>query len=1086
MASILQATLGQLKALAAQSRDAVAAPEAPPPEPLTLDKPSSATKKLPGGSIVKMNDGSFRALSVAKPFTGGASPRLHGTESGSLAATAAAIEIGNVNSIIMGILTDDNDMSISGANSDKLTVYGIPVRLVPEVASLGGAFERVLFRSTGQPDLSKTIEEAVTLLGLQWQQVGSARVARIMNPRAPLVSVADAAATTLTEIEAVGNATAFSVARAANLAALGLLAAPASGGPSTRVAPVGELVAFVCGACGSPEAADTAAICVHAALHAYGGSDVGEKEVHRRARGLGLQIINDMRSVVDSLDSASIRWLADQRARLTTAGFTVGGAQLGALAPQAAAAVAKEHADAAAAAAAKAAPAMGGSTPSVAAITQQVVAELRTAFGLPGGASPSGQLILNTPSGPLGSPPPFPALGTPPGGGMAATTPGAHSVPRAPPPTFFSPPPLPPAAHSAPPTSAFPAINCISPSAVSDESEAAAALHELGGGDPQKLCDMLAKMHGVSFNLASELSFSIEEQAADADSRLLAAMRRTAEAHPSDAGLRLEALPRPQNWAESRRRLGSLLQAFHRLNEARPPTTSGGAGPSASGDVPAATEKLPEEWYYSPKEAAEAERPEGIHSLVAAAMLGDAAVRADAAAVEGADHAAECTRLRDSFGQSAQAYLTSSGKVFGSITGKRREGKLPAKLERARECTIQRIQQLLERAITPKRLDSEGAAQPSEAKVSIAKVAACAKRVACLNFQVGELTRYFGGDAPSAGRSATVARWGLHTGGSIVADGLAKADIKAMSVQVDELFQIIFCDVLGQDVPNDAFSAFVSSASSQLDIARLVEAIEALFDHLRHLGRELRGTVGATPPSAAAAIAWTDDKHVIALSQERAGEKSGAEAGAAAAAAFFAKYGSPKALGKRGLAEAPPAGSPEGGPKGGKPPRTKKTRWGPKAGEVDADDAAVAATAAEAAKKAAAAKTAAEAAAKAATGGGAGGGGEHPDVAAARAKTATRSDWSDGAIHAISSKKPNSAFFAFEQLTAGLPAAERPCFQHFCVKPATEGEASCRASSCRRAHALSDAARKVCVEAVPKIYAATKEKPQQLLRSTLA
>ena len=96
----------------------MAPPTRPPPEPVVIDaRIDGSVKRQLAASIVKMQDGTWRALSASRPFAAGAQPKLYGTTDGKLGPPASEIEIAQVQQIAMGVLTDKADGALKGVNA---------------------------------------------------------------------------------------------------------------------------------------------------------------------------------------------------------------------------------------------------------------------------------------------------------------------------------------------------------------------------------------------------------------------------------------------------------------------------------------------------------------------------------------------------------------------------------------------------------------------------------------------------------------------------------------------------------------------------------------------------------------------------------------------------------------------------------------------------------------------------------------------------------------------------------------------------------------------------------------------------------
>ena len=846
-------------------------PAATPEPPFVFDKNSSSSKAELPGSIVRLTDGTYFSVPFKpKAATFGQAPKLFGRPDGALQGSAGSVELdtNNIASIAMGILSDPSDTNVRGHHS-SLTVHSLSAVLKPVVAV---PFAELFLEISGGSSVRKSIDEGLQLCGIRWRAFGrAAAVTTLLADGLPLVAAARAA--TLTADEAVGPTSAFTPARRAALEQIGLLTLAGGGGTgggtgvgaaggSAPVAIVGDLADFLANACSQPGLADAAAGALAAVALGVHGTGASAAATHAAARAAGVELLEALRGVLDSLDTQSIQWMVAQRAALVRTGAVIGGAQLGALATRAAAGAAAAAA-AVASTAPAAAPSPAGLTPEAIAI--QVAAILRTQAGLAGGAPAGG--AAPSPYSPIPiqpfSPQPPSALGA------GQPTPGFPlGIPS--------------------PPSPYPSLDAISFEAVTDEATAVGAITELGNGDAQRVCDALAKLEAevssapVSFNFGSALSLPIEEQLIDFEARLAA----MAAALPS--GPAMLSMARPPSWVESRQRLGRLMTAYAKtgcqtLSAPAGAHAAGAARASGESSTDAAARKPPSETFCSPKAAGASERPFGVAAKVLDAAMGDFHVLADAAAPGCAEHGDECARLRAVFPSSAGPYLISNGSISGTSTGKRGEGKLPIRLERAREGTRDRVLAELTDAVTAFRIDDVRSA-----------VEACAERVACLDFRLPELVRFLGGNEPGSAialvGSAGSGRFGSVEGGTREADLLAAADIRTAAPRIDVLLDIVLVDTLGRaPLGRESLSRFVAQASAQLDLPRLKRAIEGFFGKLRTAAIHYRSTVGAEAPDAAAALLWARTEYVLPLAFQQAGADAAATAAAEAAEAAVAQ-----------------------------------------------------------------------------------------------------------------------------------------------------------------------------------------------------
>jgi hypothetical protein len=599
-----------------------------------------------------------------------------------------------------------------------------------------------------------------------------------------LMPVADARAEALGMDNVVGAASAFTPARAAHLRSLGLLGVPGGGGGSAEVANVGDYADFIANACGAAGSADALAVALAAVVAPVTGTSPAATTAHAAARAAGAAALEAARILIDALDSASIQWLVQQRDAMRAATMPVGGAQLGALAaraPAAAAQAAAERAAAAAAAAATAGVAPGGVTAPVSAdaIAQQVAAMLRTQLGLPGGAASTT------------------------GAARAPVTPIPFALP---PSGVASPPAAAPSTSAAAAPSPFPALDTFACEPVVDMASAIAAVEELGNGDAQRFCDLVLKEDGDAFNLGSALGLPIEEQLAAVEARLSSVQRRVWK-QPS-------LVPaRPAMWAAARQTLGGLLTSNRESQRDGGGGSSGGASLGATSNLADASGKPPGDAWCSPKSAGVSDRPNAVSAEVLDGAMGDANVRSDWMAAPCAELADECARLRTAFSQPFSAHAISNGMVFGTMAGKRGEGKLPIRFERARTAGRAAVVAELRDAVTPYRLDEVND-----------EVEACGDHASCCDFRLKELVRLCGGDEPgaacSAAGSAAAGRFGTLEGAGETAQALAVADIQRAAHRIHAIFDIVFVDVLGCR----PWGVTTSLASSSPRLARLISS----------------------------------------------------------------------------------------------------------------------------------------------------------------------------------------------------------------------------------------------------------------------
>ena len=1018
MASLFLRAVSGLRA-AAQSAVAQAAQPVPAPvAPLIWDKRhEEELKRIIPLSIIEFKDGTFAATPAKRCIQrdGPTGLKLFASAEGRLDGGSSAVDIANVKQIAVGILTDPAVGGSAGAAADSLKWFGVECAVHPVAASPFSELD--VSAPPGGAMTRARIPNILQQLAVSWKPWGVV-AGPTFQALAGLPSSREAAAAVLTEDAVVGAPSTFSPARSAILSAFGVLVAPPAGtaGPSAPSVTALTYATFLAGIIGDSSAAGALAVVLATKVVPCTSTDPTVVAVHGAAQRAAEDILTAARGVIDSIGAAEAGWVRDQCTAMRNANFTVSMEQLGSLVARAPKEAVVAAAPAPAPTAAPAPPAAAGLSASD--VANIVAAALENRFG-------------RFPTSPPPLPPPM-------------SSPGAL-VPH-------TPPTLP-----APPSSPFPTLDALSHDPVTDASSAADALLELGNGDGDKLCDMLAKLEGDMLDMANFMGLPLEERAADAERRIL---RMATLSHTA-----LLASPRPASWIEARSRLGAIVAAYQRRAA---PTGASPGPPGAPDRHPPPPTKPSADTYCSPKDASSGDFHGAVSSGVIASAMGSAAVLQDAAAPHHTSLRAECERLRDSFSQSASAYFISNSRIAGTQAGKRGEGMLPLRLERAREALLASVVAELEHRVGAKRLTSP------EIREEVRKTAeAC-----CVgNFQVGPLTRLLGGATPIEGfsveGSTATGRWGSHVGGSAAEDALAITDIQLMASRLEVILKLIFVEALGCDIPvsatgrlQDGFglSEFVSSTSTSLSVSRLVAAIEQLFNHLREQCYKFRHVTGAPTPNVSASVAWALSKYAIPLANEQAAAAAGAAAAAAASAALLATMQASKGA-EGGAKRSAPEGDDGKRKKkqkqrkapGGSPPATQPAKAAPEGGGG----------------------------AGATTGGhgasGEGGGGDKPPP--------PRSIWEPNSIKSVTRSKPDGAWAAWEQLCASaapnLASAERPCFYHFCFIRSGDGQKSgCEAAHCSRSHvAPSDLA--PFQAALDKIRRAGTEAVRKSIRSTL-
>ena len=101
-----------------------------------------------------------------------------------------------------------------------------------------------------------------------------------------------------------------------------------------------------------------------------------------------------------------------------------------------------------------------------------------------------------------------------------------------------------------------------------------------------------------------------------------------------------------------------------------------------------------------------------MRTSVLSSALGSGPVFQLAAEAPEATLAKECERLRTAFPYAAPGYFVSNAKVAGPLPGKRGEGMLPLRFERAREALLAAVVAELEHHVGAKRLTWPGVREP--------------------------------------------------------------------------------------------------------------------------------------------------------------------------------------------------------------------------------------------------------------------------------------------------------------------------------------------------------------------------------------
>ena len=188
----------------------IAKPPSAVQEPFTLTNDERCKRQLPA-SIVKMSNGSFVALPWSGFATFGASrgPEMYGVDNGDLSGTRRKIDLSQIDSIALGVLSDSAVSGKAGVNASVLA-FGLPSTLHAVVAS---PFQQLVLK---MPHAEQTmgIDEALGHCNVAWQPYGSLLATANFVPLDGLVGVAAARSSAISRGSAGWSDAAWQRARA--------------------------------------------------------------------------------------------------------------------------------------------------------------------------------------------------------------------------------------------------------------------------------------------------------------------------------------------------------------------------------------------------------------------------------------------------------------------------------------------------------------------------------------------------------------------------------------------------------------------------------------------------------------------------------------------------------------------------------------------------------------------------------------------------------------------------------------------------------------------------------------------------------
>ena len=278
------------------------------------DGAEALSKTLPG-SILVLNDGSFRVTSLETPF---GTKRVHGLPdifiSEKVDVPAKAVKqdwlIGSVGSIFMGVMTEGG---LSGSQAAALTIQGQPACI--EVAgTTGDAVSQLKVTVQGAAPKVMGIAAALGLLKVSPRLFKGGQEPACLLSGGGTPTPAAAAATDLTGAEfAIGSP--LEPLYTARLQMMGLF----SSGTSTCTA--AQASKLICGLVGSPRLEEAITLCLACSASTIGSSPSPEQA---GATGARSALLGAFSRVVHGIPPPALELAVVKMTAMATAGFALG------------------------------------------------------------------------------------------------------------------------------------------------------------------------------------------------------------------------------------------------------------------------------------------------------------------------------------------------------------------------------------------------------------------------------------------------------------------------------------------------------------------------------------------------------------------------------------------------------------------------------------------------------------------------------------------------------------------------------------------------------------------------------------------
>jgi hypothetical protein len=238
---------------------------------------------------------------------------IHGLAANTTEYTMAAMKAKDAESVIFGVMQSSEG---AGAHAGELRVADMQVALSADTGST--ELQNLVVTVRNGQSTTKTVEEAVAMLGLEWQPWDGAAAAPPPIPAAAgIPTAAQARAQALTRDDVIEAGPAQGVAVAA-LEAMGFTTA---GGTTC-----GDITAFASNATGQDGAARPAAVALAASLPAVA---TGEGATLIAARAAAREWWVAFRAVATAISPSMLAAGAKAVATMTGLGLPVGGAEAG-------------------------------------------------------------------------------------------------------------------------------------------------------------------------------------------------------------------------------------------------------------------------------------------------------------------------------------------------------------------------------------------------------------------------------------------------------------------------------------------------------------------------------------------------------------------------------------------------------------------------------------------------------------------------------------------------------------------------------------------------------------------------------------